>query len=161
MGGNIWFDTEIGQGTTFYYSFPKNLFAISKKKKKEVTNEFPNWADHIILIAEDVEFNFMYLKEILTTTGAKIIWAKNGREAVECVKQQVPSLVLMDLQMPEMNGYEATRALRKDYPDLPIVVQTAFSMADEEQKCFETGCNDFLAKPIRAKQLIKTIEKYI
>lgn len=120
-------------------------------------NNYPN-----ILIAEDVESNFLYLKAVLSKLNAGIFWAQNGIEAVEiCDKEKTIDLVLMDLQMPEMNGYEATRILKNKYPQLPIVAQTAFAMSDDREKALNAGCDDYLAKPIKSKDLIAVVGKFI
>lgn len=120
-------------------------------------NNYPN-----ILIAEDVESNFLYLKAVLSKLNATIFWAQNGIEAVDiCDKEKTIDLVLMDLQMPEMNGYEATRILKKKYPKLPIVAQTAFAMSDDREKALNAGCDDYLAKPIKSKDLIAVVGKFI
>jgi len=119
--------------------------------------KFPN-----ILIAEDVESNFLYLKAVLSKLNANIFWAKNGIEAVEiCENEQTIDLILMDLQMPEMNGYEATQILKKKFPQMPIVAQTAFAMSDDREKALDSGCDDYLAKPIKSKDLLSVVGKYI
>lgn len=119
--------------------------------------KFPN-----ILIAEDVESNFLYLKAVLSKLNATIFWAKNGVEAVEiCDNEPSIDLVLMDLQMPEMNGYEATQILKNKFPKLPIVAQTAFAMSDDREKALDSGCDDYLAKPIKSRDLLSVVEKYL
>jgi len=114
-----------------------------------------------ILIAEDVESNFLYLKAVLSKLNATIYWAKNGIEAVEICENNSIDLVFMDLQMPEMNGYEATEILKKKIPNLPIVAQTAFAMSDDREKALDAGCDDYLAKPIKSKDLLSVVEKFI
>ncbi len=114
-----------------------------------------------ILIAEDVESNFLYLKAVLSKLNATIFWAKNGVEAVELCEKNDIDLVFMDLQMPEMNGYEATEILKKKFPTLPIVAQTAFAMSDDREKALDSGCDDYLAKPIKSKDLLNVVEKFI
>jgi len=114
-----------------------------------------------ILIAEDVESNFLYLKAVLSKLNATIYWAKNGIEAVEICENNSVDLVFMDLQMPEMNGYEATEILKKKFPKLPIVAQTAFAMSDDREKALDAGCDDYLAKPIKSKDLLSVVEKFI
>ncbi len=114
-----------------------------------------------ILIAEDVESNFLYLKAVLSKLNATIYWAKNGIEAVEICENNSIDLVFMDLQMPEMNGYEATEILKKKFPNLPIVAQTAFAMSDDREKALDAGCDDYLAKPTKSKDLLSVVEKFI
>jgi CheY-like chemotaxis protein len=114
-----------------------------------------------ILIAEDVESNFLYLKAVLSKLNATVFWAKNGLEAIEICEKDSIDLVFMDLQMPEMNGYEATEILKRKFPKLPIVAQTAFAMSDDREKALDSGCDDYLAKPIKSKDLLSVVEKFI
>ena len=115
-----------------------------------------------ILIAEDVESNFLYLKAVLSKLNANVFWAKNGIEVLDiCEREKEIDLVLMDLQMPEMNGYEATQILKKKYPSLPVIAQTAFAMSDDREKALDAGCDDYLAKPIKSKDLLNITEKYL
>lgn len=115
-----------------------------------------------ILIVEDVESNFLYLNAVLSKIKAHIFWAKNGKEAVDIFRNEKQiDLILMDLQMPEMNGYEATRIIKQENPGVPIIAQTAFAMSDDREKALEAGCDDYLAKPIKSKDLLSTVEKYL
>lgn len=114
-----------------------------------------------ILIAEDVESNFLYLKAVLSKLNATVFWAKNGIEAIEICENNSIDLVFMDLQMPDMNGYEATEILKKKLPHVPVVAQTAFAMSDDREKALEAGCDDYLAKPIKSKDLLSVVEKFI
>ncbi len=116
----------------------------------------------LVLIVEDVESNYLYLNAVLTKLDVQIEWVKNGLEAVNFAKENPNlSLILMDLQMPEMNGYDATREIKKIYPKLTIIAQTAFAMSDDRTKAIEAGCDDYLAKPIRSKDLLDTVNKYL
>ncbi len=116
----------------------------------------------LILIVEDVESNYLYLNAVLSKLKMNIKWVKNGLEAVNFVKENEDiSLILMDLQMPEMNGYEATKEIKSFRPELKIVAQTAFAMSDDRSKALEAGCDDYLAKPIRSKDLIEMVNKFV
>ena len=116
-----------------------------------------------VLIVEDVESNFLYLNAVLSKIDAKVFWAINGKEAVDiCLDENKQiDLVLMDLQMPEMNGYEATQEIKKIKPDLPVIAQTAFAMSDDREKALDAGCDDYLAKPIKSKDLLDMVLKYL
>lgn len=115
-----------------------------------------------ILIAEDVESNFLYLNAVLSKINAKIFWARNGLEAIEILQREdVIDLILMDLQMPGMNGFEATVEIKKINPQIPIIAQTAFAMTDDRDKAMDAGCNDYLSKPIRSNDLLATVNKYL
>jgi len=119
-----------------------------------------NWEDKTILIAEDIDSNYLFLEAALRYTRAKVIWAKNGLIAVEKCHELQPDLILMDIQMPVMNGMDATREIKTNHPGIPIIAQTAFAMENEKEKIFEAGFCDYLAKPIRLDTLFKTIDKY-
>ena len=120
-----------------------------------------DWSDKIILIAEDVETSNRYYKAALSRTNAKLLWAKNGKEAIDLVKENKKiDIILMDLHMPELNGFKATRKIKDFKKDIPIIVQTAYILAGEEEMSYEAGCDEFLTKPIKFNTLLSTIEKY-
>jgi len=121
-----------------------------------------DWSDKTILVAEDVAANYMLIEAVLGMTKAKVLWAQNGREAVEaCVENDGIDLVLMDIRMPEMNGLDATRAIKKFRKDLPIVAQTAFSYNHEDEEILKAGCLKVITKPISPKVLISSITEYM
>lgn len=120
------------------------------------------WIDKIILVAEDIDLNFLYISELLKPTGTMIIHATNGKDAVErCQKELNIDLVLMDIYMPVMNGYEATRQIKQIRPDLPVIAQTAYAMAEDRKRAMEAGCVDFIAKPIGKEELLSKIDKFL
>ncbi len=115
-----------------------------------------------ILIVEDDESNYLYLKVVLSKLNATIWWAKDGLEALSvCDKNDSIRLVLMDLYLPVMDGYEATRILKTRLPLLPIVAQTASAMLGDKEKAMKAGCDDYLAKPIKTNDLLAVVNKYI
>ncbi len=119
-----------------------------------------NWTDKVIIVAEDEEVNFRFLEAILQKTKAKILRAKNGREAVDlCNSTARVDLVLMDIKMPVMNGYDAITEIKKNQPEIPVIAQTAFSIREEIEKCQQVGCDDYITKPIDINLLINKIEK--
>ena len=120
-----------------------------------------NWGDKVILVVEDVDTNKIFFDAALRKTNAKILWAKDGKEAIEMYKENRIDLVLMDLQLPVMDGYTATREIKKIDAAVPIIAQTAHVMSGEREKCLEAGCDDYLAKPIRLQILMETLSKYL
>ncbi len=120
-----------------------------------------NWGDKVILVVEDVDTNKIFFDAALRKTNATILWAKDGKEAIEMYKDNKIDLVLMDLQLPIMDGYTATREIKKIDASIPIIAQTAHVMSGEREKCIEAGCNDYLAKPIRLQILMETLSKYL
>ena len=115
------------------------------------------WEHRLVLIAEDEPINFMLIRKILEVTSCRVIWAKNGREAVEMATSQHPDLILMDIRMPEMDGITATKLIRKSFPDLPIIAVTAFSLSNEAEKCQEAGASGFITKPVMPATLLEAI----
>lgn len=121
-----------------------------------------DWSDKTILIAEDDSINFNLLKIMLRPTNANILWAKNGLEAVTQFNENGSvNAVLMDIQMPVMDGHEATRKIRETSNDVPIIVISAYTSTDVKQKAREAGTNEFLNKPVQVNRLIEVIEKYL
>ncbi|HKI88976.1 MAG TPA: response regulator, partial [Draconibacterium sp.] len=121
-----------------------------------------NYSEKTILIAEDEMSNFQLLKVLLNFTRANILWAQNGKKAVElCMKNSNINLVLMDLKMPEMGGMEATKEIKKIFPNLPVIAQTAYTLNGDYQKAREAGCDDYIEKPIQKKKLFNILSNYI
>ena len=120
-----------------------------------------NWEGKVILIAEDVHINYKLIELNLKKTNVETIWAKNGKVAVEICQSQHVDLVLMDIQMPVMNGYEATKQIRENKPELPIIAQTAFAMTNEKENSLRAGCNSYITKPIDKRELLALIDSYL
>jgi CheY-like chemotaxis protein len=137
-------------------------FKISTENQYYAPIKKYNWKNKLVLIVDDIEFNFFVIKKFLERTQAKILWAKNGKEAVEmCKFYNNIDVVLMDIYMPVMDGITAIGLIKKFKPILPIIVQTAFAESDEKSKSFSAGCDDYITKPLNTKELLTTIDKYI
>jgi CheY-like chemotaxis protein len=117
------------------------------------------WENRVVLITEDEEVNFYYLKTIFKKTEAKIIRAKNGKEAVDIIRDHHGDidLVLMDLNMPVMDGYEAMRIIKSQHPEIPIIAQTAYTLSEDRYKCMKAGFNDYISKPINRIALFRLV----
>ncbi len=126
-----------------------------------IKTQSPNWSTKKILIAEDEDSNYRYLEMVLSKTKIQIIWAKDGVQAVEYCKEHLPDLILMDIKMPNKDGLEATREIKKLHPEIPIIAQTAFAMENDEHLSLEAGCNSYLSKPIKANKLIQTLSTFL
>ena len=121
-----------------------------------------NWHKKIIVIVEDIEINYILLKKQMRNTGAEIIWLKNGTEIIDYVKANKKlDLILMDVRMPIMNGIEATKILKKIKPSIPIIMQTACVMGNDCEDIEDSGCDDYIYKPIIAEKLLMKIDKLI
>lgn len=131
--------------------------------KEEVTSKMDyDWSDKTILIAEDDESNVLLLRKALEKTHAEIIHAENGKEAIKLFRTNPDiDIILMDIRMPVMDGIEATTQIKQIDKNVPIVVQTAFTMSSEKEKSFKAGCDDYISKPINIKELFATVCKHI
>jgi len=127
-----------------------------------VSEPVNNWKDKTILIAEDEDANFLYLKAALAKTRATVIRAKNGREAIDLVRN-LPDidLVLMDIKMPVMNGIDATKLIRSFNNSLVVIAQTAYAEERDRKVYIDAGCNDLLTKPFTQTRLLKTISRFL
>ena len=120
-----------------------------------------DWSSKTILVAEDVPTNYMLIEAVLRKTNVKLIWAKNGQEAVEkCLDNKDIDLVLMDIQMPVTTGMDATQAILKFRKALPIIAQTAFTFNYEEENIKKAGYRKVLTKPISPEILVRSIQEY-
>ncbi len=120
-----------------------------------------NWAGKTVLIAEDEEVNYFLLEETFFGTGVNILWAKTGAEAIDLALNNEVHLVLMDIKMPDINGKEAIITIKKRKKDLPIIAQTAFVMKNETMAIMESGCDDYISKPINLNLLKQKVDLYL
>ncbi|HAN18280.1 MAG: hypothetical protein A2X13_04745 [Bacteroidetes bacterium GWC2_33_15] len=126
------------------------------------TSQKYNWNNKTILIAEDTDINYIFLVEALKNTGVQILRAKDGEETVQIVESgKKIDLILMDINMPKLDGFEATRKIRLIHKDMPIIAQTALNIDEAKEKSEKAGCNDFILKPIRLKLFLSTLESYL
>lgn len=164
LGGNISLISKKGEGATFLITIPYNPVYKTDTTQKLMQNTTENNQVRILLV-EDVEVNILYIEEILKQIpdlNYTLFFAKNGLEAVEICRKNIDiDLVLMDIKMKQMNGYQATKEIRQMHPELPIIVQTAYSTIDAEIKAKEAGCSDFISKPIKQNKLQELIKKYL
>jgi CheY-like chemotaxis protein len=161
LGGFMYVESEYGKGSKFSFTLPYNHLDLRKDESLDVYKEsVHDWKDRKILVVEDVDSNYFFIKTVIERTKAQISWAKNGKQAVDICNYFVPDLILMDIQLPELNGYDASRLIREKYPEIPIIAQSACVFAGEKEKMLESGCNEYISKPIKPKVLLETINKY-
>jgi two-component system, cell cycle response regulator DivK len=121
-----------------------------------------NWSGKTILIVEDDDPSFIYVSEIIKAYNPHTDWCKSGLTAFfHCMNYPAPDLVIMDIKLPEMSGYDSTRLIKKYHPGIPIIALTACAMQEEKKRCFLAGCDSYLTKPVFPNELLNAIDIYL
>jgi CheY-like chemotaxis protein/HPt (histidine-containing phosphotransfer) domain-containing protein len=168
LGGDILVQSEPGRGSTFTVTVGTGNLKGVRLLQKPVADFLPQDAEirqaatgHLrgtsILVVDDGDTNRKLIRLVLSRAGAEVITAENGLEAVKAAQTQKFDIVLMDMQMPVMDGYTATRTLRSNGFNRPIVALTAHAMRGDSEQCFGAGCSDYLSKPINPEKLLEKI----
>ncbi len=163
LGGDISVKSVEGEGSVFYLSLPYDKIKIpmARTAVKSTHQARYNFSNFTIMVAEDTHYNYEYLYSILEKTGANVVWAKDGIDVLKLYNNSKIDLILMDIQLPEISGYEATAQIRQSNKDIPIIAQTAYAMAEDRQKCLDAGCNEVLVKPMRMDEVLITVARFL
>lgn len=161
LGGTIWYESN-SNGTDFAFNLPVKWFFTNGSKVTRLSNLTPDYSAYTILIAEDDSTNFAFISRLLLPTGVKIIYASDGQDAIDQLNNaQHVDLILMDIKMPIMNGFEATEVIRKTNKEVPVIATTAYAMNGDKENCLKAGCNDYISKPIRRNELFNVMNVYL
>jgi len=169
-GGRVMLTSEVGMGSCFTVILPCDEVAASSSVAMESQTELNIESQQIaeqrsplILLVEDNEANIMTVSSYLTAKGYRIVLANNGQEAIALARSAKPDLILMDIQMPIMDGLEATQTIRQipSLVNVPIIALTALAMESDRDRCFEAGANDYLSKPVKLKELTQAIQRLL
>jgi CheY-like chemotaxis protein len=165
MGGKIFVQSEKGMGSEFSFSIPFRAAGSARAKIKSMLAESDkpiDWSAKKCLLVDDNKDVLVYLKRILLDSGIEVLMEQSGTEALETVKKVSDiDVVLLDMQMPGMNGIETTKEIRKIRKNLPIIAQTAFIFEDDKDIILEAGCDACLIKPIRKEHLLTVMSSFL
>ena len=164
LGGEIQVESGPGKGSKFYFTLPIKPIP-SKHREKEGTAKgdttgHDDFSETSVLVVEDDKFNTIYLKKVLSGFNFRQYYAETGKDAVDIALNNHIDLVLMDIRLPDISGYEATRQIKQRKPGIYILAQTAYSTEADRDKAFAAGCNDYISKPINRDLLINKLKSF-
>lgn len=162
LGGKVWLESESGKGSNFFFSIPyeKSIAVITEYKTSDIEISSNN-SGKTILIVEDDYHNSEFLKAVLSSSGLHFLHTELGREAIKIALSKPIDLILMDIRLPDITGYDACKAILESKPDIKIIAQTAYAELGEREKAMKNGCIEYISKPTRPNKLLSLINKFL
>lgn len=163
LGGKMKLESEPGKGSTFSFTIPYRPAMAGENKLHETPggSHYYNWQGKTVLIVEDDEYNFEFMRTALQDTKINILHTSYGKEGIEmALKYQEIDIVLLDIRLPDIEGYEVVGKIKSVRPSLPVIAQTAYASEDYRRLCLDSGCNGYLSKPMYAADLLQTIHSF-